>query len=119
VDLVETQRILAVVNRHGGRFIEKVFTEGERAYCYACPRPVEHLAARFAAKEAVLKALGTGWSGGIHWSDVEVVREKSGRARIQLFGLALARARALGVAHLHVSLSHTRDLAVAQVVACG
>lgn len=99
------------------RFAERVFTEAERAYCdrrgVAAP---QHYAARFAAKEAALKALGTGWSGGMTWHDVEVVPQPSGAPRLAFRGLALEMLRRSGANAAHVSISHTAEHAVAQVI---
>jgi len=120
VDLVEVARIARSVAEHGQRFLARVFTEGERGYAEANTRRVnEHLAVRFAAKEAVLKALGTGWSQGIGWRDVEIVREPSGRPAVRLTGVAAEVAERMGVERWHVSLSHTDTMAMASVIACG
>lgn len=112
-DIVDLARFGEAVRRQGSRFLEKVFTTGERRYCERSARRLEHYAARFAAKEAVLKALGTGWSGGIRWTDVEVVRREGGRVEVKLSGRAseLARGRAM-----HLSLSHSQGHAVAFAV---
>lgn len=107
-----------MLSRHGERFLERVFTEAERAYADANPRRrAEHLAARFAAKEAVLKALGTGWRDGIAWTDVEVVREPSGRPGVRLHGRAAGIAAELGVSGWLLSLTHTGDTAAASAIA--
>lgn len=121
VDLVEVARIDRLLKDHDGRFIERVFTQGERDYADAnLARRGEILAARFAAKEAVLKAIGTGWSGGIAWTDVEVVRDDAGRPGVRITGAASQAARAKFNGH-HVtwllSLSHTGGLAMASAVA--
>jgi holo-[acyl-carrier protein] synthase len=119
VDLVEVDRIAAMIREHRERFLARCFTARERADCEARKRSEEHFAARFAAKEAALKALGTGWTGGIAWTDVEVVREASGRPRLELGGRAQAIARERGISELLVSLSHTATHAVASVIAVG
>ena len=121
VDLVEVARIERLLKEHDARFIERVFTQGERDYADANPaRRGEVLAARFAAKEAVLKALGTGWSGGIAWTDVEVVRDDAGRPGVKITGEAARAAKAKfngePVTWL-LSISHTGGLAMASVVA--
>ena len=113
VDLIEIDRIAAALERFGSRFLERVYTEGEVAYCRG---RAPQLAARFAAKEAVMKALGTG-TRGVSWRDVEVTRKRTGEPQIALHGRADARARALGVDRLALSLSHSRAYAVASVVA--
>ena len=119
VDMIEVARIARMVERHGHRFLERVYTPAEQAYCKDKKRMFEHLAARFAAKEAVLKALGTGWSGGIGWADVEVVHEASGRPRIELHAGAAREARERGVGRVVISLSHTDATAIASAIALG
>jgi holo-[acyl-carrier protein] synthase len=117
IDLVETQRIGRMIAEHGDRFLLRVFTEGERRYAAANPsRRVEHLAGRFAAKEAVLKVLGTGWAGGITWTDAEVVREPSGKPAIVLHGRALEVAGELGIEHWWLSISHVSTHAMASAI---
>ncbi len=114
VDIVELGRIRDVLERHGERFLKRILTEDEQRYCALHRDPVPHVAARFAAKEAALKALGTGWSGGIHWTDVEVVREPSGKPTLLLHGEA---AKLQGPsACWHLSLTHDRGNAVAVAV---
>lgn len=117
VDMIEVARIARMVERHGHRFLERVYTPTEQAYCKDRKRIFEHLAARFAAKEAVLKALGTGWSAGIAWTDVEVLHEASGRPRIELHNAAAREASRLGVSSIHISLSHTDASAIASAIA--
>jgi holo-[acyl-carrier protein] synthase len=120
IDLVEVSRIGEMMGRHPERFLERVFTEGEAAYCCgSAKRRDEHLAARFAAKEAVLKALGTGWSEGIAWTEVEVVRLATGEPTVQLSGRAAERAAAIGVRGWKISISHTGTHAMASVIALG
>ncbi len=113
VDLVEVERVRAAWERHGERFLARVFTAGERADCGG---RVASLAARFAAKEATAKALGTG-IGAVSWRDIEVRTRESGQPLLTLHAAAAAAARALDLHEWHVSLSHTRTLAVAYVVA--
>lgn len=113
VDLIEIDRVAATLERFGSRFLERVYTDGEIAYCRG---RAPQLAARFAAKEAAMKALGTG-TRGVGWREVEVTRNRSGEPGIALHGRAVARANALGVDRLAVSLSHSRAYAVASVVA--
>ncbi len=114
IDLVEVPRIRELLEKHGQRFKERTFTAGEIAYCDACADPAMHYAARFAAKEAAAKALGTGlWAEGVVWTDIEVVRELSGKPQIALHGAAKQHA---ADANCLVSLTHTRDLAMAQVI---
>lgn len=116
VDIVEISRVERALSRNP-RFAERLFTEEERAYCEGRPRPAEHYACRFAAREAVLKALGTGFSQGIGWQDVSVSRDASGRPRAVLAGRAAEVARERGVQEVALSLSFTRELAVANAVA--
>lgn len=117
IDLVEIARLEEVIKRRGS-FRGRVFTDGEISYCEhrgGAARAASY-AARFAAKEAVMKALGTGWSEGIAWKEIEVVCEASGAPTIRLNGRALERMREIGATRVHLSLSHTGNLAVAQVV---
>lgn len=119
IDLVEVTRIADLRKRHPARFVERCFTSNERAYCLGRRREPEHLAVRFAAKEAVLKALGTGLVGGLHWTDIEVHRNADGKPTIQLHNLAAEHAARLGVKHWLLSLSHTDTMATASVIGVG
>ncbi len=118
IDLIEIARIEKLLNEHGERFAERVYTESERAYCDAggLQRSARY-AARFAVKEAVLKALGTGMTIGFAWTDVETIRAANGEPSIALHGGARAHAETLGIAGWSVSLTHARELAGA-TVAC-
>jgi holo-[acyl-carrier protein] synthase len=116
LDLVEVKRMRASVRRSGERFSKRVFTPEEIAYCAGRARKFEHLAARFAAKEAALKALGTGITGWASMQEVEVVHDAAGRPEIRLSGGVLRRARSLGVTATHLSISHTEGTAAAMVV---
>lgn len=113
VDVIEIARIRETLERQGDRFLRRVYTQLEKDYCNVRRDPVPHYAVRFAAKEAVFKALGTGWSGGIRWQDVEVRREEGRAPTIMLYGQAEQRSRSLGASTIHVSLSHSRNSAVA------
>ena len=115
-DLVEVERLRLSLERFGARFLDRVFTEEERRYCAGKKRPEESLAARFAAKEAGAKALGTGMSRGIGWHDLEVRRAAGGAPELLLWGGALALAEALGVRRAQVSLTHTERYASAVVI---
>lgn len=117
VDIVEIARIAEMLQSHGERFIAKCFTPGEAAYCGNGPTRVERFAARFAAKEATLKALGTGWRDGIAWTDIEVAPEPSGRPTLRVAGEAAKIAAGLGIATWHISLSHSKSHAIASVIA--
>ena len=117
IDIVETVRIQRMHDEHGQRFLDRCFTPAEQAYCSRNPkRFYEHLAARFAAKEAVLKVLGTGWRGGILWTDVEVLRAESGQPGVALTGEAAAVANKLGIQRWHISLSHIETHATASAI---
>ena len=116
IDLVEITRIEQVFARRGERFRARVFTEGEISYCERRASRFASYAARFAAKEAVMKALGTGWSEGVGWTDVEVISEPSGAPVLLLHRRALDRMRAIGATKAHISLTHSGDLAIAQVL---
>jgi holo-[acyl-carrier protein] synthase len=115
-DLIEIARIANSVERFGERFLTRIFTPREIAYCQRKKGSAESFAARFAAKEAGAKALGTGISRGVGWLELEVSRAPGERPILQLSGRAAARARSLGVAHISLSLTHSRDTALAVVV---
>lgn len=116
VDIVEVPRVERLIRKYE-RVQERLFTEPEIHYCRARRNCYEHMAARFAAKEAVLKALGTGLGSGMRWTDVEVVNEEGGRPYVRLGGAVAAFAERHGVQQLEVSLSHTTGLALAQAMA--
>jgi holo-[acyl-carrier protein] synthase len=117
IDIVETERIKRSVEEHGQRFLDRVFTPGEQQYCAAnAKRYYEHLAGRFAAKEAVLKVLGTGWRGGIAWTDIEILREPSGQPTITLTGECRRIAAETGITRWHVSISHIETHATASAI---
>ena len=115
-DLAEVDRIELSITRYGDRFLQRIYTAGEIAYVTGKANHFERYAARFAAKEAGMKALGTGWSGGIRWQDLEVANLPSGRPTLLLHGKAAAHAMGLGVRHIHLSLSHTATMAMAFVI---
>jgi holo-[acyl-carrier protein] synthase len=118
IDIVLVARIAEMIRDHGDAFWARVFTATERAYCESSPkRCAEHAAARFAAKEAAMKCLGTGWRDGIAWTDFEVVRDPAGRPSLVVSGEAARVAAQLGVSRWHVSLSHTSENAIASVIA--
>jgi len=116
IDIAEVPRIAEAIQRHGERFIHRVFTEGEIAYCDSKANRIERYAARFAAKEAGMKALGTGWNHGVRWRDVEVCRQPGGRPTIVFHGKAAEFAAKLGTRNVALSLSHTAEQAIAQVI---
>jgi holo-[acyl-carrier protein] synthase len=116
IDLTEIGRIQRAMDRFGERFRDRVYTAAEQAYCQQKRRSAESYAARFAAKEAAAKALGTGISRGVHWLEIEVVREPGGRPAIVFHGRAAQIAARLGVIRAALSLTHTGDLAMASVI---
>lgn len=116
IDLIEIERIQHSVDRFGERFLNRIYTAGEQAYCLRKRQAAESFAARFAAKEAGAKALGTGISHGVMWLEIEVVTEPTGRPTLRFHGRAADRAARMGVAHSAVSLTHTKELAMASVV---
>ena len=115
-DLVEISRIAASIERFGERFLLRVFTPAEIAFCRRKRNAAESFAARFAAKEAGAKALGTGISHGIAWPEIEVKRQPGAKPTLHWSGRAAERAALLGVRHTSISLSHSRDLALAVVI---
>jgi len=114
IDLCDVERVERLLERDRERFARRVFSEGERGYCEGRRRPAIHYAARFAAKEAFLKAVGTGWRLG--WREVEVVRGPSGRPELSVHGAAAEIAARRGVRRIHVTLTHTAEIAAAVVV---
>jgi holo-[acyl-carrier protein] synthase len=116
VDIAEVPRIKATIERRGELFLRRVFTPSEIEYCERFKNKFERYAGRFAAKEAAMKALGTGWRRGIRWVDLEVVREHSGRPTLALAGEAAKIAGRLGVKHISLSITHTEAQALAQVI---
>jgi holo-[acyl-carrier protein] synthase len=118
VDATDLPRVSGLLSRYGNRFLQRVFTEGEIAYCTGRRDPVPHLAGRFAVKEAAMKALGTGHSRGVRWKDVEVIR-KGGPPQLQLHGGAARRADHLQVRRTLVTITHSEALAIAQVILLG
>ena len=116
VDICEVPRIQAAFERHGDRFFQRVFTPLEIAYCNRKANRFERYAARFAAKEAGMKALGTGWRRGVTWQDFQVMNLPSGRPTLQLQGKAFEIAEQLGVTRIALSMTHTEQQAMAFVI---
>src|SRR5690242_13254891 len=116
IDLAEVPRIAAAIDRFGDRFLRRIFTPDAIRYCHPKANRAERYAARFAAKEAALKAIGTGWNRGVGWQDVEVRREPGGRPTIAFHGKAAEFAARLGVKHSALSLTHSKEIAMAQVI---
>ena len=116
VDIADVGRVQAAIERHGEHFLRRVFTPAEIEYCESHRSRYERYAARFAAKEAAMKALGTGWRRGVRWVDIEVAREQSGKPVLRLRGAARVIADQLGTKHIALSLTHTETQALAQVI---
>jgi len=116
IDIAEIDRIEAAITRHGAPFLERLFTPREVAYCESHKGKYERYAARFAAKEAAMKALGTGWSRGVRWRDIEVTREPSGKPTLRLEGVAAQIAQRMGVRNISLSITHSGNLALAEVI---
>lgn len=116
IDVIQNDRIKASIQRFGDRFLKRIYTEGEMKYCGKCAIPDLHFAARFAAKEAAFKALGTGWAEGVKWKDIEVERLASGQPVLRLHGEALERATKTGATRFYVSLTHDQLVSCAVVI---
>ena len=116
IDIVEISRMEEAIARRGDRFCKRVFTESEREYCEVRASRFSSYAARFAAKEAAMKALGTGWGDGVGWHDIEVFKGESGPPTVILRGRAMELFREMGARKIHLSLTHSRDIAMAQVI---
>ena len=116
IDIAEVPRIQAVIESQKERFLRRVYTLEEVAYCEQFKNKYERYAGRFAVKEAAMKALGTGWSRGVRWVDLEVVRVRGGKPTLSLKGAARKIADALGVKNIAVSITHTEAQAIAQVI---
>ncbi len=119
IDIVECLRIAQMIERHGELFITRVYTDAEIEYCTARKAATQHYAGRWAAKEAVLKAIGTGWRRGIGWRDIEICNNRAGAPTVKLRGGAKDVMDRAGIQRMHVSISHCRSHAVAYVVAEG
>jgi len=117
IDLVDCPRIEQMIERHGERFIRRVFTDAEQAYAEKNKNEVEKLAGRFAAKEAVLKLVGTGWRGKIAWTDIEIINNAAGQPEVTLGGEVKKIADELGIKHVSVSITHTANFVIASAVA--
>ena len=117
IDLVDCPRIEQMIDRHGVRFINRVFTEAEQNYAESNRNKVEKLAGRFAAKEAILKLMGTGWRGKIAWTDIEVINNGSGQPQVTLDGEVKKIADKLGISQISISITHTANFAIASAVA--
>src|SRR5688572_11496158 len=116
IDVIQNERIRESITKFGPRFLNRIYTETEIAYCNKCADPGIHFAARFAAKEAGFKALGTGWAAGVKWKDIEVERLQSGKPELRLHGEALAKATQAGAKQFFVSLTHDQLVSCAVVI---
>jgi holo-[acyl-carrier protein] synthase len=117
IDIVETSRIRALHEEHAQRFLDRCFTPGEQAYCAKSPKRLyEHLAGRFAAKEAILKVLGTGWRSGIAWTDIEILPNPMGQPQVTLANVTADIATKLGITRWHLSISHIETHATASAI---
>lgn len=116
IDLTEIRRIQQSIDRYESRFLDRIYTAGEQAYCLRKRHAAESFAARFAAKEAAAKALGTGISHGVSWLEIEVVREPGGRPALKFHGRAAEISARMGVKRAALSITHTNDLAMASVI---
>jgi len=116
IDLAEVPRIRASIERYGDKFVQRIYTPAEIAYVNSKANKFERFAARFAAKEAGMKALGTGWRRGVRWQDFEVANQRSGRPTLRLHGRAAEIAAEIGVKKISLSLTHTSDNGMAFVI---
>ena len=116
IDIIAVERIARLLERHGARALRHLLSPREQEALAGISHPAPRVAGRFAAKEAVMKALGTGWAQGVHFTQIEILNEPSGAPRVYLSGAAAARCTALGGKRWHVSISHERDMAVAQAI---
>jgi holo-[acyl-carrier protein] synthase len=116
LDIAEIDRIEAAITRHGAPILERLYTPAEVAYCESHRNKFERYAGRFAAKEAAMKALGTGWRRGVRWRDIEVIREPSGKPSLALKGVAKRIAEGLGAKNISITITHSGNLALAEVI---
>jgi len=117
LDLARIDRLEAVYARHRERFLERIFTAGERGYCDKRASRMASYAGRFAVKEAVMKALGTGWSSGVTWREIEVVRESGSAPKLMLHGMTARVARMKGIGRFHITITHDGGIAAAVAIA--
>jgi holo-[acyl-carrier protein] synthase len=116
LDISEIDRIEAALTRHGSAILQRLYTPEEVAYCESHKNKFERYAGRFAAKEAAMKALGTGWRRGVRWRDIEVVRQSSGKPTLRLAGVAMRIADSMGVKNIVLTITHSGNLALAEVI---
>jgi holo-[acyl-carrier protein] synthase len=116
IDIAEVDRITAAIKRHGAPILRRLYTPREISYCESRRNKFERYAARFAAKEAGMKALGTGWAHGVRWRDIEVANTPGGKPTLRLAGIAQQVAERLGVKNISLSITHSGNIALAQVI---
>ena len=119
IDLADCHKLEKMIERHGQRLLDRLFTATEQRYCQGHRRCAERFAGRFAVKEAVMKLLGTGWQNGIAWTDIETTNDPNGSPNVHLHGLVARIATDAGISQITVSITHTADLAIASAVALG
>lgn len=119
IDLIECARIGELLERHRERFLQRILTQAERACAERLAQPLPHIAGRFAAKEAVLKVLGTGWRGPISWTDVEILNDAAGQPHVTLHGPCAEIARRLGIERVLISITHTQQYGAASAIGVG
>jgi len=117
IDIIEINRIKQSLQKYSDRFEQKVFTQKEVDYCHSQADPAKHFAARFSVKEAVLKCFGTGMTGGILWKDIEIDKQKSGQPTLNLYGKGKELFRQLKLKHIHITITHDKNYAVAHAIA--
>lgn len=119
IDLIECERIAHILRDHPDRFLDRILTPAERAYCERMKDPVPHIAGRFAAKEAILKVLGTGWRGPISWTDIEVLNDQAGQPHVTLSGPTADIAAKRGIIKVLISITHTANYGAASAIGLG
>jgi len=117
IDIVDCLKIEQLLQKHEERFLNRVFTSAEQQYCSRYRNRAERLAGRFAVKEAVMKMLGTGWTGGVAWTDVETINNPAGKPEVKLSGELARVAQKMGIRTVSISISHTNNMAIASAVA--
>jgi holo-[acyl-carrier protein] synthase len=119
LDLIDCKRIASMLERHGRRFLDRILTQEERKLCEQHQGRVTFVAGRWAAKEAILKMIGTGWSGNICWTDMEILPDERGRPLVRLSGETARISKELGLREIHLSITHTKEYAAASAIGVG
>lgn len=119
IDLIECERIAHILREHPDRFLDRILTPAEKAYCQRNKNPVPHIAGRFAAKEAILKVLGTGWRGAISWTDIEILNDEAGQPHVTLKGPTEEIALKRGIQRVLISITHTDNYGAASAIGLG